>query len=46
MILKEILGHTNIASTQIYTHIHNKTLKEAVNKNPLNNYNISKYKVS
>ena len=35
--LKEILGHENLSTTEIYTHIHNEQLKEAVDSNPLNN---------
>lgn len=31
-IVQEILGHTNIASTQIYTHPNNVDLKQAVDK--------------
>lgn len=31
-IVQEILGHTNIASTQIYTHPNNVDLAQAVNK--------------
>jgi site-specific recombinase XerD len=31
-IVQEILGHTNIASTQIYTHPNGQDLKDAVNK--------------
>lgn len=38
LLLKSFLGHTSIVSTQIYTHLNNNELKEAVNKNPLNNY--------
>jgi integrase/recombinase XerD len=34
--LQEILGHESVATTQIYTHIDNKQLKEAVKNNPLN----------
>lgn len=34
--LKEILGHENLATTEIYTHIHNEQLKQAVDSNPLN----------
>lgn len=36
LVLKQFLGHKNINSTQIYTHVYNKKLKEAVDKNPLN----------
>ena len=35
--LKEILGHENLSTTEIYTHIHDDQLKEAVDSNPLNN---------
>ena len=42
--LKEILGHENLSTTEIYTHINDNQLKEAVDSNPLNN--ISKLKKS
>ena len=32
MLIKEILGHENISSTEIYTHINNKKLKEIMEK--------------
>lgn len=35
--LKEILGHENLSTTEIYTHVHNEQLKQAVDSNPLNN---------
>lgn len=35
--LKEILGHENLSTTEIYTHIHDEQLKKAVDSNPLNN---------
>lgn len=34
--LKEILGHENLSTTEIYTHINNKTIKETVDNNPMN----------
>jgi site-specific recombinase XerD len=34
-ILQEILGHENLNTTQIYTHVANPQLAEAANKNPL-----------
>ncbi|NEU04172.1 tyrosine recombinase XerC [Clostridium senegalense] len=33
--LQQILGHENVATTQIYTHVDNDTLREAINQNPL-----------
>ncbi len=35
--LQNILGHENISTTQIYTHVDNETLREAVKTNPLAN---------
>lgn len=35
--LKEILGHENLSTTEIYTHIHDEQLKMAIDSNPLNN---------
>lgn len=34
--LKEILGHENLSTTEIYTHVYNEQLKAAVDSNPLN----------
>ena len=33
--LQQILGHENISTTQIYTHVDNEKLREAVKLNPL-----------
>lgn len=35
--LQEILGHENISTTQIYTHVDKEQLRDAVKTNPLNN---------
>lgn len=35
LALKEILGHEQLTTTQIYTHVSNKSLEEAVSANPL-----------
>lgn len=34
--IKEILGHESVATTQIYTHINQSQLRNAVERNPLN----------
>lgn len=36
--LQEILGHESVATTEIYTHINNAKLKDAVSRNPLSDY--------
>lgn len=35
LILKEILGHENLGTTEIYTHLSNRQMKDAANANPL-----------
>lgn len=34
-VLKEILGHENLGTTEIYTHVSNSQIEDAVRKNPL-----------
>ncbi len=34
-VLKDILGHSNLGTTQIYTHVSDKQIKGAVDANPL-----------
>ena len=36
-VLKDILGHANLGTTQIYTHVSDAQIKNAVDKNPLSN---------
>jgi len=37
LALKEILGHEHVTTTEIYTHISNEQLRNAVNSSPLSN---------
>lgn len=40
LITREFLGHESIASTQIYAIANADSVKEAINKNPLNKFQI------
>lgn len=39
-LLQGILGHENLSTTEIYTHVDDKQLKDAVSKNPLSDIKI------
>lgn len=39
LVLKEVLGHENLSTTEIYTHTLNKQLSEAAKSNPLSGEN-------
>ncbi len=41
-VLKDILGHEQLNTTQIYTHIVNRNIEEAVEQNPLADVKIKK----
>lgn len=43
-VLKDILGHEQLNTTQIYTHIVERSLEEAVDSNPLADVDIKKRK--
>jgi site-specific recombinase XerD len=34
-VLKDILGHEQLNTTQIYTHVSNKNMEDAMEQNPL-----------
>jgi len=36
-VLKDILGHANLGTTQIYTHVANEQIRRAIDSNPLAN---------
>lgn len=38
-VLKDVLGHENLGTTQIYTHLSSKLMEDAVRSNPLANVN-------
>jgi len=42
--LQEILGHESVATTEIYTHLDSRRLREAVENNPLSDFHIASKK--
>lgn len=45
-VLKDLLGHEQLNTTQIYTHVVNENIEKAVAQNPLAGTNIKKPKIS
>jgi site-specific recombinase XerD len=44
LVLRDVLGHKSIATTEIYTHLGNENLKNAAESSPLANVDMSKKK--
>ena len=45
-VLKDILGHENLGTTEIYTHVSDKQMEEAAKANPLSKIHASDDKKS
>ena len=45
-VLKDILGHEQLNTTQIYTHLVSKNMEDAMGNNPLSDVIIKKRKAS
>lgn len=44
LVLKDILGHESLATTEIYTHLTSQNLRDAANANPLADQHIRKHR--
>lgn len=44
LVIKDILGHESLATTEIYTHLSNENLRQAANANPLAGNKAPKHK--
>lgn len=42
LVVKDFLGHKSILSTEIYTHLLNENIRNAINNNPLNDFEVEK----
>lgn len=42
LTLKELLGHENISTTEIYTHLNDESVRRAIEENPLANVKMKK----
>ena len=42
LTLKELLGHSSISTTEIYTHLNNEQVRSAIESNPLADVDFNK----